>query len=84
VVLDEPTSNLDAVGEAAVRDAVHTLKAGGSTVVIIAHRPSIVEGVDKMMVIQNGKLTHFGPTAEVMPQVTRQLVSPSVRPATET
>jgi PrtD family type I secretion system ABC transporter len=73
IVLDEPASNLDAVGESTVCAAIKTLKANGSTVVVIAHRPSLVDGVDTMMVIQKGRLTHFGPTAEVMPQVTRRL-----------
>ncbi|WP_159692300.1 type I secretion system permease/ATPase [Cognatazoarcus halotolerans] len=72
VVLDEPTSNLDAVGEFSVRAAIAELKANGHTVVVVAHRPSLVGGVDKMMVVQQGRLTHFGPTAEVMPQVTRR------------
>nr|WP_158651803.1 type I secretion system permease/ATPase [Marinobacterium profundum] len=72
IVLDEPTSNLDAVGEGAVRAAVDALKNTGSTVVLIAHRPSLVDGVDSMMVVQDGKLTHFGPTAEVMPKITRR------------
>ena len=72
IVLDEPTSNLDAVGEASVRTAVDELKKAGRTVVIVAHRPSLVGGVDKMMVIQKGRLTHFGTTSEVMPQITRR------------
>jgi len=72
IVLDEPTSNMDAVGEASVRAAVEALKTAGSTVVVVAHRPSLVGGVDTMMVVQKGKLTHFGPTADVMPLITRQ------------
>ncbi|MEM9742014.1 MAG: type I secretion system permease/ATPase [Pseudomonadota bacterium] len=79
IVLDEPTSNLDGNGEAAVRAAVSTLKALGKTVVVIAHRPSLVSGVDKLLVIQKGKLTHFGPTDEVMPQIVRRPVAYSAR-----
>lgn len=75
IVLDEPTSNLDAVGEASVRAAIETLKTAGSTIVIIAHQPSLVDGVDMIMVVQKGTLTHFGPTAEVMPQISRQPMS---------
>jgi PrtD family type I secretion system ABC transporter len=75
IVLDEPTSNLDAIGEASVRAAVETLKQDGHTVVVIAHRPSLVGGVDKMMVVQKGRLTHFGPTEEIMPQITRRPTS---------
>lgn len=72
IVLDEPTSNLDAVGEAAVRSAIDILKQLGSTVVIIAHKPVVIGSVDKLMVIQNGMLTHYGPSNEVMPQITRR------------
>lgn len=72
IVLDEPTSNLDATGEASVRVAIGALKAAGSTIVVVAHRPSLLGGVHKMMVVQKGKLTHFGPTTEVMPQITRR------------
>ncbi len=74
IVLDEPTSNLDAVGEAAVRSAIDILKQLGSTVIIIAHKPVVIGSVDNLMVIQNGMLTHYGPTNEVMPQITRRAV----------
>jgi PrtD family type I secretion system ABC transporter len=77
VVLDEPTSNLDAQGEAAVRKAVDQLKEHGSTVIVIAHRPTLMASVDLMMVVQNGSVTHFGPVSEVMPRVTRRV---SVKP----
>lgn len=78
VVLDEPTSNLDAVGEAAVREALEVFKKEGKTVVVVAHRPSIVAGVDKIMVLQQGVIQHFGDTNDVMPKVTR-LPTPSVQ-----
>ncbi len=75
VVLDEPTSNLDAGGESAVRAAVERLKTAGSTVVVIAHKPTVIGGVDKLMVIQRGQLTHFGAAQEILPQITRRVVS---------
>ncbi len=73
VVLDEPTSNLDAAGEASIRNAVNSLKQRGSTVVVIAHKPTLVAGVDFMMVVQKGSITHFGPTKEIMPKITRRV-----------
>jgi PrtD family type I secretion system ABC transporter len=75
VVLDEPTSNLDTEGEAAVRQALSSLRERGRTVVIIAHRPAVVGEVDKILVIRKGVVTHFGPTAEVLPQITRKVVT---------
>lgn len=80
IVLDEPTSNLDAEGETAVRQAMDALRAAGRTVIVIAHRPAVLGGTDQLMVIQRGKITGLGPTAEVMPQITRRVVA---RPAVE-
>ncbi len=73
IVLDEPTSNLDAMGEAAVRSAIDRLRASGCTVAVIAHKPTLIGGVDLLLVIQKGQMTHFGPTAEVLPQITRRV-----------
>ncbi len=44
LVLDEPNSNLDKAGEQALRDAIVKAKKAGTTVVLIAHRPSIIAG----------------------------------------
>ena len=54
VVLDEPNANLDHEGEEALLRALQLLKADGVTVVIIAHRPSLLRGVDKMLVLKDG------------------------------
>ena len=78
VVLDEPTSNLDAEGENAVRRAMDALRAAGRTVLVVAHRPALLGGTDKMMVIQNGRIAAFGDTGELMPQITRRVAG---RPA---
>jgi PrtD family type I secretion system ABC transporter len=72
VVLDEPNANLDHEGEEALLRALETLKAEGATVVVIAHRPSLLRNVDKMLVLNDGAVASFGPRAEVMARVTRQ------------
>ncbi len=69
IVLDEPNSNLDGEGEEALRAAIAELKQQGKTVVIIAHRPSIISIVDKILVLQQGRVAMFGAPAEVLPQV---------------
>jgi len=74
VVLDEPTSNLDAEGEAAVRQAMDALRSRGSTVIVIAHRPAVLGGTDQMMVVLGGTIASHGPTAEVMAAITRRVV----------
>ncbi len=75
IVLDEPTSNLDAEGEAAVRQAMDALHAQGRTVIVIAHRPAVLGGTDKLMVVVDGQVAAFGPTTEVMPNITRRVAS---------
>ena len=75
IVLDEPTSNLDAEGEATVRQAMEALRARQCTVVVVAHRPALLGGTDQLMVLMNGQIAKFGPTAELMPQITRRVVA---------
>ena len=50
------------------------MRDAGKTVVIIAHRPSIITGVDKLLLLRDGQVEMFGPPAEVLPKVTRALV----------
>lgn len=66
VVLDEPNSNLDDIGEQALVRAVLDLKAQGSTVVLITHRTNIVGVVDQLMVLRDGSLQLFGPRNDVL------------------
>lgn len=66
LVLDEPNANLDTEGEAALRQALGHCKQRGVTVIVIAHRPSILSNVDKMLFMRDGQVELFGPPAEVM------------------
>ena len=59
VVLDEPNSNLDERGEIALSQTLQTLKASGSTVVIVSHRKSVVPLADYMLVLAEGRQVHF-------------------------
>ncbi|QSY96308.1 type I secretion system permease/ATPase [Rhizobium bangladeshense] len=61
VILDEPNSNLDREGEEALIAALGTVKAKGTTVILIAHRPNIMETVDKILVLNRGQQDLFGP-----------------------
>ncbi|MEZ5842831.1 MAG: type I secretion system permease/ATPase [Hyphomicrobiaceae bacterium] len=81
VVLDEPNSNLDAPGEQALAQAIRNVRDRGGIVVIVAHRPSALSSVDHVGVIQDGKLTAFGPRDEVLQAHLRpQPVPPSPPP----
>jgi len=69
VVMDEPNSNLDEIGETALVKTVQALKASGSTVVITTHRPRLVGVVDKMLVLKAGKQVAFGDAKEMLEAV---------------
>jgi ABC-type protease/lipase transport system fused ATPase/permease subunit len=73
VVLDEPNANLDHEGERALLRALETLKADGVTTIVVAHRPSLVARVDKLLVLGEGALEAFGPRAELMPRLVRRV-----------
>lgn len=66
LVMDEPNANLDAEGEAALTKVIRTLKAQGTTIVVIAHRPSAVAAVDFLLVLNDGRQQDFGPRDEVL------------------
>ncbi len=69
VVLDEPNSNLDADGEQALTNAIVELRKAGSIVIVIAHRPSAIAAVDKILMVDKGVAKAFGPKAEILAQV---------------
>ncbi len=69
VVLDEPNSNLDADGDAALAKAVQGLKLMGVTVIVVAHRPSAIAFVDKLLLLVEGEVRAFGPRDEVLEKI---------------
>lgn len=71
LVLDEPNANLDATGDAALRRAVIDARNRDAVVVVMTHRPSTLEAVDKVLVLENGRQRAFGPKEEVLRSTTR-------------
>ena len=65
VVMDEPTSSIDAMSEAAVSDAVERLPKD-VTVVIVSHRMRILRGCDRLIVLEDGQITANGPPGQVL------------------
>jgi ABC-type protease/lipase transport system fused ATPase/permease subunit len=65
VILDEPNSNLDGAGEVALGEALKALR-GHATVVVVTHRATLIQHVDKVLVLDAGKVQHYGVTAEVL------------------
>ena len=72
VILDEPNSNLDAEGEAALTGAIHAIRGRGGIAVIIAHRPSALAAADRTAMIAQGRMTEFGSTEEILRKIFRQ------------
>ena len=69
VVLDEPNSNLDAEGEASLARAIVGVRQRGGIVVVVAHRPSTLEGVDHVLALVDGAVFGFGGKEEVFRHV---------------
>ncbi len=80
VVLDEPNSNLDGEGEAALIEAIGRLKADSVTLIIITHRGKLLTSMDRILVLRDGLIERFGPPAEVFASTPRRAPdgSPSV------
>jgi ATP-binding cassette, subfamily C, bacterial exporter for protease/lipase len=83
VVLDEPNSNLDDAGEAALSKAIQELRERGRTVVVISHRTSALSVTTRLLLLKDGKVARFGPTTEVLDelaQASRRRPTPARRP----
>ena len=66
IVLDEPNSNLDDAGEAALIAAITDLRQRGKTIILITHRPSAIGVTTKLLLMRDGQVHMFGPTQEVL------------------
>jgi PrtD family type I secretion system ABC transporter len=69
VVMDEPSSSLDQVGEECVLDVIEALKTAGRTVIIVAHRPSILTHADRVIVMKAGAVETVGKYSEILPYI---------------
>ena len=69
IVLDEPNSNLDAEGDEALTQAILGARQRGAVVIVIAHRPSALLGVDLILALAQGRVQAFGPKEEVLQKV---------------
>lgn len=79
VVLDEPNASLDAAGDAALTEAILSIRRRGGIAIIIAHRPSALAAVNKVLVLANGQTRAFGPKDEVLRSIL-QTVPPGSGP----
>lgn len=74
-MLDEPNSNLDMDGDLALTQAILGVRARGG-IVVIAHRPNVLAGVDQVLVMAGGKAQAFGPKEDVLSRMVRQSSAP--------
>ena len=76
VVLDEPNSNLDSEGDAALTRAIFGVRERKGIVIVVAHRPSAIAGVDQILVMGQGRMQAFGPKDEVLSKVLQRHATP--------
>jgi len=72
-MLDEPNANLDAEGDQQLIERLGKLKAEGATILVVAHRLSVLPIIDKLMVIRDGRLAMYGPRDQIVAQITPRL-----------
>jgi ATP-binding cassette subfamily C protein len=72
VVLDEPNSNLDAEGDEALTRAILGVRARKGIVVVVAHRPSAIAGLDLILAMNQGRQIEFGPKEETLAKVLKR------------
>jgi ATP-binding cassette, subfamily C, bacterial len=72
VVLDEPNSNLDSIGETALADTMQRAKQAGVTIIVITQRPALLNTVDKVLILRGGRAEAFGAPRDVLHRLVRQ------------
>ena len=77
LVLDEPNSNLDAKGDEALASAVIGMRRKGCTVLVMAHRPSVIQAVNKILILHEGKVGRFGLKEDVLQHAAPAKASPT-------
>jgi len=80
LVLDEPNANLDDAGEAALFRALQQLKAKGTTVFLITHRPGALAVADRLLLLHEGRIKAWGPVNEVMASLRAPAAAPEPPP----
>lgn len=66
IILDEPNANLDDEGEAALMRSVQSMRSQGCTVVLISHRPGVIQVADRLLILQDGRVVANGPRDSVL------------------
>ena len=72
VILDEANANLDGVGEMALQRAIIHLKSRQATVILVGHRPSMMQSMDKLMILQDAQIRAYGNRDEILKPLLEQ------------
>lgn len=80
LILDEPDANLDREGEVSLTEAITRARARKATVLLAAHKPSLVAEFDKLLILRGGEQARFGPVREILPQIVAG-AAPAARPS---
>lgn len=72
IVLDEPNSNLDDIGEHALLKTIIDLRKRGKTIIVITHRTRILAATTRLLLLHNGVMKLFGTTEEVRANLAQQ------------
>jgi ATP-binding cassette, subfamily C, bacterial len=64
LVLDEPNANLDHLGEQALAETIATLRLRKTGVVLVTHRPALLEVADTLLVLKQGRVDRYDPTEQ--------------------
>jgi PrtD family type I secretion system ABC transporter len=86
VVLDEPNAHLDTHGDDSLTETIRFLRKKGSTVIVMAHRPSVIAEANKVLIMHQGKVARFGDREEIFRLAMQSVpseVSPIVAPAAQ-
>jgi ATP-binding cassette subfamily C protein len=71
LILDEPNSNLDADGDQELLHCLEQCKARGTTILLVAHRMSMMPIVDGILIIQDGRIAAYGPKDEILREISK-------------
>lgn len=80
LIFDEPNAALDSNGEAALIGAIAKFRERGATIIVAAHREAVLAGANKLLVLAAGQVRLFGPSADVIRDLSRQATSQPAAP----
>jgi len=82
LILDEPNSNLDSEGDQELARCLEQAKARGTTILLVAHRMTMLPIVDSLLIVQDGRIAAYGPRDEILQKIAppRHVTVPAPRP----